>query len=142
MTEWGQDENQTRKVFVLRTQRVYYLLLSIVLLAIASASAWYGVPYILKKGPGSWREAIEERYLSAYEKKYCFEIVLPPGYEKSDVSVQIRRLATEHRYHGLVIQEKEADEVFAVGKLGPPIGKNDSTVRTLVESTATILSLF
>ncbi len=127
MAEWGQDEIQTRQVFVLRTKRVYYLLLSIIFVAIGSASAWYGVPYFLKKGPGSWREVIEEKYQSAYEKKYSFEIVLPPGYETSDVSVQIRRLAIEHRYQDLVIQEKEADEVFAVGKLGPPFGKNEST---------------
>ena len=127
MTEWGQDENQTRQGFVSRTKRVYYLLLSVIFLALGSASALYGLPYILKKEPGSWREVIEEKYQSAYEKKYSFEIVLPPGYEECDTSVQIRRLATEHRYQDLVIQEKEADEVFDVGKLGPPIGKNQST---------------
>jgi hypothetical protein len=130
MTEWGQDENQTRQVFVSRTKRVYYLLLSIIFLSVASAFVWYGLPYFLKKTQGSWREVVEEKYLSAYEKKYSFEIVLPPEFESSDVSVQVRRIdlgATGHRYTNLVIQEKEADEVFTVGKLGPPIAKNEST---------------
>jgi hypothetical protein len=128
MTEWGQDENQTRQVFVSRTRRVYHLFLSIIFLAVGSASVWYASPYLLKKEPGSWREVNEERYLSAYEKKYSFVIVLPPELDASDVSVQIRRKATsEHRYPSLIIQEKEADEVFSVGKLGPPFSRNEST---------------
>ena len=109
MTEWGQDENQSRQVFVFCTKRVYYLLLSIILLAIGSTFAWYGVPYFVKKGPGSWKEVIEERYFSIYQEKYSFVVVMPPGAESNKVSVQIRRMAAEEqRYPSPVIQAKEA----------------------------------
>lgn len=135
MTEWGQDQNPTRQVFVLRTKRVYYLLLSILFLAVASASAWYGLPYLLKREPGGWREVIEEKYQSAYDKKYSFEIVLPSFENSSEVTVQIRRKASsEQRYPSPFIMEKDADEVFAAGKLGAQFYKNENrSVRVHIE---------